>query len=120
MKEINCTFMMSGTYYLDENSVHAARLKAMGSLPLPEDRDYISDSLTVDGLDECMIANGWSYEEVEDLSKLSAEILIKTLDTQHNLGLETSPNSPYTSTRLKEFLLDYYGIEYNPAKKDEA
>lgn len=119
-KDINCTFQMGGTYYLEERSVLAARRKAMTNLPLPEDRDYIDDSLVVDDLDECMVANGWAHEEVDELSQLSADALTHMLDYRTRNGLETVPGESYTTTRLKEFLLDYYDIEYVPTQGIES
>lgn len=119
MKEINCTFMMGGTYYLEERSVCAAREKAMVNLPLPEDRDYIDDSLTVDDLAECMVANGWGEDVVEELSSLTPEALIQMLDERYQQGLEVAPGTPYTTTQLREFLLDYYDIDHPNAKDTE-
>ena len=114
MKEIGCTFTMGGTYHLDEKSVYAARLKAMGDLPLPEDRDYISDSFTVDDLAECMVANGWDEDEVNALSRFTPETLTAEIGRRCELGIEEDDEGKFTTTRLKEFLLDYYGIEYAP------
>lgn len=118
MKEINCTFQMGGTYYLKERSVLAARRRAMTDLPLPEDRDYINDSLVVDDLDECMVANGWSDEEVAYLSKLESSTLIKMIGQRIKDGVEVAPNEPFTTARLKMFLLDYYDIEYTPSQQN--
>ena len=114
MKEIGCTFTMGGTYHLDEKSVYAARLKAMGDLPLPEDRDYISDSFTVDDLSGCMVANGWDEDEVNALSRFTPETLTAEIGRRCELGIEEDDEREFTTTRLKEFLLDYYGIEYAP------
>ena len=115
MKEIGCTFTMGGTYHLDEKSVYAARLKAMGDLPLPEDRDYISDSFTVDDLSECMVANGWDEDEVNALSRFTPETLTAEIGRRCELGIEEDDEREFTTIRLKEFLLDYYGIEYAPS-----
>ena len=93
-KEINCTFMMSGTYSLESNSVYDAWKEAQGNLPLPNQREYVGDSLEVDSLDQCMIANGW--EEDADL------------------GISESRKAE--TNRMKEFLLDYYGTPYAPPK----
>ena len=118
-KEINCTFQMGGTYHLEERSVLAAQRKAMGNLPLPEDRDYVDDSLMVDELNECMVANGWSYEEVDELSRFSADALTRMITSRISAGLESIPSNSHTTTRLKEFLLDYYDVEYAATQDDK-
>lgn len=117
MKTIRCTFTMSGIYYLEEKSVCAARLKALKTLPLPEDRDYLDDSLVVDDLAECMLTNGWSDAEVDALSKFSSEELIDELDSRRKGRMGTQfLDDEFTSVRLKEFLLDYHGIAYDEIK----
>lgn len=111
-KEINCTFMMSGTYSLESNSVYDAWLEAQGKLiPLPLQREYVGDSLEVSSLAECMTANGWDEEEVDDLSSMSKEELIQEIDRRCELGIAFK-NEAYSTSRLKEFLLDYYGFPY--------
>jgi len=119
-KKINGTFRMSGTYYLNERSVLAARNAAMDTLPLPEDRDYVDDSLILDEMDECMATNGWGYDEIDDLSRLSSESLTTMIDYRIRNGLETIPGTLHTTTRLIEFLLDYYDIEYTSSQKSTA
>ena len=76
-KEIHCTLMMSGTYYLESNSVYDAWKEAQGNLPLPNQREYVGDSLEVDSLDQCMIANGWEEEDVEKLSCMTDDELTR-------------------------------------------
>lgn len=117
MKTIGCTFTMSGIYYLEEKSVCAARLKALKALPLPENRDYLDDSLVVDDLAECMLMNDWSDAEVDALSKFSPEELIDELDSRRKgyVGIKFI-DAEFTPARLKEFLLDYYGVDYDEIK----
>lgn len=115
-KKINCTFIMSGTYTLESNSVYAAWREAHGNLPLPPQREYVPDSLEVDFLDACMLANGWEEEEVEDLATMTRKELTQEINRRCELGIETVRNEGYTTTRLKEFLLDYYGAPYTPPK----
>lgn len=112
MKEIGCIFTMNGTYHLNEKSVYAARLKAMENLPLPENRDYVPDSLIVDDITECMVANGWAEDEVDALSRFTTETLTAEIDRRCKLGIEEDDEGEFTTTRLKEFLLDFYGVEY--------
>ena len=112
MKEIGCIFTMTGTYHLNEKSVYAARLKAMENLPLPENRDYVPDSLIVDDITECMVANGWAEDEVDALSRFTTETLTAEIDRRCKLGIEEDDEGEFTTTRLKEFLLDFYGVEY--------
>ena len=112
MKEIGCIFTMNGTYHLNEKSVYAARLKAMENLPLPENRDYVPDSLIVDDITECMVANGWDEDEVDALSRFTTETLTAEIDRRCKLGIEEDDEGEFTTTRLKEFLLDFYGVEY--------
>lgn len=113
-KEINCTFMMSGTYALESDSVFTAWKEAQGNLPLPTQREYVGDSLKVDSLDECMIANGWDEEAVEDLSSMSKENLIQEIARRYTQGVEVSDNEGYSTSLLKDFLLDYHGVTYTP------
>ena len=90
---------MSGIYYLEEKSVCAARLKALKTLPLPENRDYLDDSLVVDDLAECMLMNDWSDAEVDALSKFSPEELIDELDSRRK-GYVGDKNSLMLNSRL--------------------
>lgn len=120
MKTINCTFTMSGTYILKEKSVYAAWQKARGNLPLPQDREYLSDSLVVDDLAECMLANGWDDDEVNALSRFTPETLTTEIDRRRKAGIEKDDEWEFTTTRLKEFLLDYYGVDYDEIQKAGA
>lgn len=120
MKTINCTFTMSGTYILKEKSVYAAWQKARGNLPLPQDREYLSDSLVVDDLAECMLANGWDDDEVNALSRFTPVTLTTEIDRRRKAGIEKDDEWEFTTTRLKEFLLDYYGVDYDEIQKAGA
>lgn len=119
-KTINCTFTMSGTYILKEKSVYAAWQKARGNLPLPQDREYLSDSLVVDDLAECMLANGWDDDEVNALSRFTPVTLTTEIDRRRKAGIEKDDEWEFTTTRLKEFLLDYYGVDYDEIQKAGA
>ena len=120
VKTIGCTFTMTGAYDLAAKSVYAAWQKAMGGLPLPQDREYLSDSLVVDDLAECMLANGWDDDEVDALSRFTSETLIAEIDRRRKLGIEKDGEWEFTATRLKEFLLDYYGVDYDEIQKADA
>ena len=89
-KEINCTFAMSGTYSLESASVYDAWLEAQGNLPLPAQREYVSDSLEVESLDQCMVANGWEEDEVERLSCMTEDELTREIFRREDADLGIS------------------------------
>ncbi len=115
-KEINCTFAMSGTYSLESASVYDAWLEAQGNLPLPAQREYVSDSLEVESLDQCMVANGWEEDEVERLSCMTEDELTREIFRREDADLGISESWKAETKRMKEFLLDYYGTPYAPPK----
>ena len=120
IKTIGCTFTMTGAYDLAAKSVYAAWQKARGNLPLPQDREYLSDSLVVDDLAECMLANGWDDDEVNALSRFTPVTLTTEIDRRRKAGIEKDDEWEFTTTRLKEFLLDYYGVDYDEIQKAGA
>lgn len=113
-KEINCTFAMSGTYSLESASVYDAWLEAQGNLPLPAQREYVSDSLEVESLDQCMVANGWEEDEVERLSCMTEDELTREIFRREDADLGISESWKAETKRMKEFLLDYYGTPTLP------
>lgn len=116
VKGLNRVFNIGGCY-VEAKGICDARKKAiMGNFALP---DCFGDSLNVGSLAECMVANGWEENVVTELSLLMPETLIQTLDERYQQGLEVAPNTPFTTTQLRGFLLDYYDIDHpNPTAAD--
>lgn len=56
--EIPCTWMMSGAYHVEAETLEDAIAKVeTENLPLPTERQYVSDSLRLDPIDEIRETN---------------------------------------------------------------
>ena len=110
--DIPCTWTMSGIYHIDTENLDAAIKLAKGDLPLPEDREYVSGSLSVDPIDEIFEANNMEPTELSS-DDIIAELNKRTDARIHAAEVFDPATANYTTDKLIALLRDYYGLTYD-------
>lgn len=120
--EVPVTFMMGGSYYFTTNNLQEAIRKAEGNEPLPQERSYIYDSLTVDDIIDCMEANGWETKELDTLGRMSCgqlKDLVRDVE-DGTVVLSGDGDTSITAARVREYIADYYGADQDTQDAEPA
>lgn len=109
--KIPCTFQMSGVYAVEANDLREAIKKTEHISELPENREYIPDSLILDDIDLIFENNNMNVpcltkeEIIEELNK-------RTDPRIHGYYFFNEATAEQSTEMLVALLRDYYNFNY--------